>query len=207
MQKTFAIIFAIFATIIFVLCAIEPLFVRTYAAEINEMAKTTVVLHTEQQHIEASKAEDRIYLYLSSSTPLTIEYLAENPDYYVTLSSSRQLSIYAGESRIKDTGYSTTFKLSYSAISELYEADPTNVKWKEPIAVKSQQDGYLTIIDYSASAVYEESFLNVFGNFFSAFWDGVKTAINFVVENPIVMLCVGVAFVGSAIAFSKRVRY
>lgn len=205
MQKTFAIIFAVLSSFIFMLCALEPIIVRPMAAEINNME--IVVLSIENKKYTSIKNDANVYLYLSDSTPLTVAFLAENKDYYVQLNSTRELSLNLGKNQYKAQMGLGNVKLSYATFATDYEADPTNSKWQEPINVINNASGYLTIFNSQASAEYKESFLNVFGNFFSAFWDGVKTAINFVVENPIVMICVGVAFVGSAIALSKRVRY
>ncbi len=205
MQKTFAIIFAVVAMFIFMLCAIEPIIVRPMAAEVNNME--IVVLSIENKKYTSTKSDAKVYLYLSDSTPLTVAFLAENKDYYVQLNGTRELSLNLGSNQYKaQMGYGIV-KLSYATFATDYEADPTNAKWKEPINVQNNASGYYTIFDSQSSAEYKESFLKVFGNFFSSFWTTTKTVIDFVVSNPIVLISVGVAFFGSILVFARRLRY
>lgn len=205
MQKTFAIIFAVLLSFIFMLCALEPIIVRPMAAEINNME--IVVLSIENKKYTSIKSDANVYLYLSDSTPLTVAFLAENKDYYVQLNSTRELSLNLGKNQYKAQMGLGNVKLSYATFATDYEADPTNAKWQEPINVENNASGYLTIFDSQASAEYKENFLNVFGNFFSSFWDTAKTVINFVVSHPIVLISVGVAFFGSVLVVARRLRY
>lgn len=118
---------------------------------VDELPK--IIVSDETQHFQSEQANGFVELYLNETTPLTAEYLINNPTYRLNLSYTNILSLYLGGSLYKEQiGYSPS-SISSEILQEDYEADPTNAKWKEPLTLRVYKTGYYTIFDVSLTEI------------------------------------------------------
>lgn len=202
MTKMFSMIFVILFLFIMVLCAIQPI-AFAHAVETGDSLTLSVKL------IELSSR--KIYLMLDEDTPLTPRYIMDNPEYKVYISCSgnfgASVDIAVGNSYgtagvWRGADSNTLYEFSYANSTIDTYANKYNDYLDSPIYVSCGHDKP-TFAVY-ASKNYELTLLEKLYLVAVRVFDISRNAINFILDNPVILLSVAISLITVAVVIAKR---
>lgn len=197
MARMFSIIFVILFFFVMVLCAIQPI---CFA---NALEYSDYVITTKETDIYYSNCN----LMLDKDTPLTLGYLRDNPIYIVYISSSggntpiqalrpndTVCSLGNAQNGLVELNYITNTYINY-----FYEKYGEEV-WDYPIRVGTTGD-HITVY---ANKPYELTLLEKLYLIAVRVFDISSNAINFIIDNPVILLSVAISLITVAFVIAKR---
>ena len=203
MTRMFSMIFVILFFFIMVLCAFQPI-CFAHAVETGDSLTLSVKL------IEFGS--NKIYLMLDNDTPLTPRYIRDNPDYKVYISCTGNFSVLVNVAVGNSYGSCGVWRGSNA--NTLYEFSYSNVETMDTYVNKYSDylDSpiYITcgynnpIFTVYASKNYELTLLEQLYLIAVRVFDISSNAINFIINNPVILLSVAISLITVAVVIAKR---
>ena len=198
MTRMFSMIFVILFFFIMVLCALQPICFANALEEYNDY-----IITMEETDIYYSNCN----LMLDKDTPLTLGYLRDNPIYIVYISSSggnTPIQAVRPNNTVCSLGnaQNAPVALNYNTntyINTYYEQYGEEV-WDYPIRVGTTGD-HITVY---ANKSYELSLLEKLYLIAVRVFEISSNAINFIIDNPVILLSVAISFITVAVVIAKR---
>ena len=183
----------------FVLMLMLSFVPMAYAAESNHTLTESVV------NIGMDSG-NRVNLYANDSTPITVQFLLDNSEYNVHLSTTRSASLYIGDTRLMGVGANTVLNsASVASVASTLE--------------DAQLDETIALVYLNASYPYNTISVNYSGNFETALnriiryvgyageivIDLVKDTTQLLLDHPLLLVPIAVTFMTIGVVFAKSV--
>ena len=208
MTKMISLIIVILFFFIMVLCAIQPICFPN-ATELEYNHRLSIV--------DTEINTDRFHLMLDNETPLTLRYFKDNPDFYINIVCSHggysvQCDDHTSTTSIFNVGNTanTEYRLCYENISAwvwVYEQEESILDSPLYISFPSYDDtltGINSTFRVYSAWNYQKPLLEKLGMVITQVINFSRTAIRFIIDNPLILLSVAVSFVSVAIIVAKR---